>query len=131
MTLRASDLLRRALLADAVVSGTTAAALIVFADAAATLFGVPAALLRMVGLILVPFAAVVLIIARRPDVGRRSILAVIVCNALWAVDSILLLLTGWVEPTPIGYAFVVGQALIVAAFAEVQYVGMRRAMARI
>jgi hypothetical protein len=131
MTLRASDLLRRALLADAVVSGTTAAALIVFADAAATLFGVPAALLRMVGLILVPFAAVVLIIARRPDVGRRSILAVIGCNALWAVDSILLLLTGWVEPTPIGYAFVVGQALIVAAFAEVQYVGMRRAMARI
>ena len=49
------------------------------------------------------------------------------CNLLWAVDSLLLLVTGWVAPTTLGYAVVVGQALAVAVFAGLQYVGLRRA----
>jgi len=126
MTLRSSTFLRRALLADAVVTGATAAALVLFAGVLGAIFGMPAPLLRFAGVILLPFAAVVLALARREDVGRAAVLTIIVCNALWAVDSILLLFMGWLEPTLLGAAFVVGQALIVAAFAELQYVGMRQ-----
>ena len=52
--------------------------------------------------------------------------AVIIGNVLWAGDSILLLLTGWIEPAALGYAFFVTQALAVILFAELQYVGLRR-----
>jgi hypothetical protein len=62
-------------------------------------------------------------------VARLSVWAVIVCNALWAADSILLLMSGWVEPTGLGIIFVIAQAAAVAAFAEVEYFGMRRAAA--
>jgi hypothetical protein len=53
---------------------------------------------------------------------------VIVANAIWAVDSIILLLSGWLTPNALGYAFIIFQALVVAAFAEIQYIGMRRSM---
>ena len=49
------------------------------------------------------------------------------CNGVWALDSMLLLATGWVSPSALGYAFVIGQALVVAAFCELQVVGVRRA----
>jgi hypothetical protein len=45
---------------------------------------------------------------------------------LWAIDSVLLLTTGWVSPSALGYAFVVGQALVVTAFCELQFTAMRR-----
>jgi hypothetical protein len=51
---------------------------------------------------------------------------VIACNALWAVDSVALLLTGRIAPTAWGHAFVVAQALIVAGFAWLQHLGLRR-----
>jgi hypothetical protein len=54
---------------------------------------------------------------------------VIIANALWAIDSILILLIGWVEPNVLGYAFIIAQALIVAVFAEAQYVGLRKSVA--
>ena len=37
-----------------------------------------------------------------------------------------LLLTGWIDPTLPGVAFVLIQAVVVAAFAELQVVGLRR-----
>jgi hypothetical protein len=49
-----------------------------------------------------------------------------VLNALWAVDSILLLVTGWVTPTELGNTFVVAQALGVASFAVLEYFGFKR-----
>ena len=47
----------------------------------------------------------------------------IVANAIWAVDSIILLLS-MVTPNALGYAFIIFQALVVAAFAEIQYIGI-------
>jgi hypothetical protein len=39
---------------------------------------------------------------------------------------VLLLLSGWVETTPLGECFVVGQALLTAVVAEVEFLGLRR-----
>ena len=43
--------------------------------------------------------------------------------------SIGLLVSGWVAPTALGYAFVIAQAIVVGVFAELQFVGLRRSEA--
>ena len=52
--------------------------------------------------------------------------AVIAFNALWSIDSIVLLVSGYVAPAALGYAFVIFQAVVVAGFAGLQYVGLRK-----
>ncbi len=126
---RSSSFLRLALSVDAVVSGTTGLAMWALAAPLEALLGVPATLLRYAGISLLPFVAVVAYLATRDSVPRSAVWVVIACNVLWAVDSVLLLFTGWVEPTLLGSAFILGQALIVAAFAEMQYVGLQRSQA--
>jgi hypothetical protein len=74
----------------------------------------------------VPFAAFDAWLATRTRVQRPAIFFVVACNTLWALDSILLLLTGWVEPTTLGTVFVVAQAVFTAAIAEVEFIGLRR-----
>ena len=118
--------LRLALIADAAVSGFTGLAMMLGAGIVDGLLGLPATLLHCAGLSLIPFAAVVGFIATRERLSRPAVWAVIAYNALWAVDSIVLIASGWLTPTLLGYAFTVAQAIVVAAFAELQYVGMRR-----
>ena len=122
---RPSQLLKRALIADAVITGATGLGLVAGAGLLATLFGMPDQLLRYAGLSLLPFAAFVGALARQEHVSRTAVRVVIAANALWVVDSLLLLFTGWVAPSVLGYAFVIGQALIVAAFAELQHAGLK------
>ena len=120
-----STLLRNALVADAVITGATGLAMFLGAGLLASLFGLPDVLLRYAGLSLIPFAAFVAVMAARDRVSRPAVLAIIIANALWVVDSLLLLLTGWVQPSLLGYIFVIGQAAIVAGFAEVQHMGLK------
>ncbi len=51
----------------------------------------------------------------------------IVLNVVWAVDCALLLLSGWVQPTTLGVAFVLIQAAGVLIFAELQFMALRKA----
>ena len=128
MTMLNRDLslfLKRALLADAIITAATGLALFAAAGLLASLFGLPGPLLRYAGLSLLPFAGFVAALAMRENMSRTAVRLVIAANALWVVDSLLLLVTGWVEPSTLGYAFVIGQALIVAAFAELQHVGLK------
>jgi hypothetical protein len=118
--------LRRALITDAAITGTTALALAAGATILEGPLGLPANLLWGAGLSLIPFTAFLVFMLRRDPLPRGAAWFVVICNALWAIDSILLLFTNWVDPTLLGQAFVVFQALIVAAFAEAQYVGLRR-----
>ena len=122
--------LRRALTADAVLTGIAALALLAGASALEDLLGLPAVLLRGAGLSLVPFTAVLIYLLRREAVPRGAAWFIIACNALWAIDSILLLFTPWVDPTLPGQVFVVLQAIVVAAFAEVQAMALRRTTAQ-
>ena len=84
-------------------------------------------LLRWAGVSLIPFAAFVAAVAMRDSISTAAVRVVIVANLLWAADSVLLLFTGWVDPTVLGYAFIIGQAVLVAALAEVQHIGLRSA----
>jgi len=119
-------LLRRALLADGAVSGATGLLLALAAGPLGDLLDLPTLLLRLTGVSLLPYAAALLYVATREAIDRSAVWVVIGLNLLWAVASIALLLTGWVEPSGLGYAFVIAQALVVAAFADLQYLGLRR-----
>jgi hypothetical protein len=48
-------------------------------------------------------------------------------NLLWAVESIGVAALGWVQPTTLGVALIVGQALAAAVVADLQYLVLRRA----
>jgi hypothetical protein len=121
-----SSLLRKALLADALLSGITGLGLALAAAYLATPFGLAVGLLRWSGLILIPFAVFVARLGTRDRIQRPLVFAVVACNGLWALDSVLLLVTGWIEPTVLGEVFVVGQALVVAVLAELEFIGLRR-----
>jgi hypothetical protein len=126
-----STLLRRALVLDALASGGTG---LVTAGGAGILAGfcnLPQPLLAYSGLSLLPFAAIVGVLARRDCLPPAIVWAIIAYNALWSIDSIVLLVGGWVAPNAFGYAFVIGQALVVAVLAECQYIGLTRSRAAV
>lgn len=123
---QSSTFLRRALLLDAAASGATALLIIAAAGLLEGSLGLPAALLRGAGLVLVPYVAFVIHTGTRQTIARPAVWAIVVANALWAIASALLLVSGMVAPTALGYAFVIGQALVVALLGELQYMGLRR-----
>ena len=123
---RPSSFLRLVLLADAAASGATGLLVLIGGGLLAGLLGVPATLLREAGLILLPYVAFVAYIGTRESLARPAIWAIIICNALWAGGSVLLVMGQWIAPTALGYAFVIGQALIVALLAGLQYIGLQR-----
>ncbi len=123
-----SSLLRRALVVDAAVSGLAGVAMLLGAHLLQAQLGLPAALLEGAGVSLFPFAALVVHLSRRSGPSAGGTRIVIALNAAWVAASCLLLLSGRVAPSGLGYAFVAGQALAVALFAEAQYVGLRRAL---
>jgi hypothetical protein len=121
-----SSFLRPVLLADAAASGATGLLVLVGGGFLEDLLGIPAALLCAAGLILLPYVAFVAYVGTRESLARPPIWAVIVCNVLWTVASALLLMGPWIAPTALGYAFVTGQASVVALLAGLQYLGLRR-----
>lgn len=118
--------LRRALWLDAAASAATGLLMLIGADPLAGLLGLPPALLRMAGWILLPYAGFVALVARRDAPSPGAVWAVIVCNVVWVAASIAILVQAWVAPSALGYAFVIAQALVVGALAETQFIGLRR-----
>ena len=121
-----SPFLRRALLADASLTGVSGIGLLLAAAPLSILFGISSAMLLAAAAIFIPFAALVGWLGTGRRVHRPLVFAAIVLNALWAVDSVLLLFTRWVQPTPFGEFFVIAQAVLVAILAELEFIGLRR-----
>ena len=118
--------LRRAIQADAIFSGASAVLLTFGAGELATLLDLPEALLSETGLFLIAYTALVGWLGTRQAMPNALVVIVIAGNAAWAVASIALLFSGTVTPNLLGEAFVVVQAIVVGALAELQYVGLRR-----
>jgi hypothetical protein len=124
--LRSSTFLRRVLFADAITCVAAGLLMTLGSGLLTEYLGLPSTLLRYSGISLLPFAALLIYLATREYLSSPVVLTIIVLNALWAADSILLLVTGWVTPTELGKTFVVAQALGVAAFAALDYFGLKR-----
>ncbi len=121
-----SPFLRLALLGDAIASGATGLLLVGGAEVLTNLLGLPEPLMRYAGLFLLLYAAFVGYVGTRATASNSTIWTIIIGNALWVGESILLLFVGWTSPTTLGTAFVVAQALVVAGFVEAQWIGLRK-----
>lgn len=117
--------LRTVLKLDAVVSGLNGVGYLVAAGPLATLFGTSTSLLLGLGVFLVLWAAALVIIATRSRMSRRAVWAVVVVNALWVVDTVVLVAAGALSTIGIGWAAV--QAIVVAGFVVLAVLGLRRA----
>lgn len=131
MSITVTPFLRNVLHADALISGAAGLLMMLGAPLLSPLLELPAQLLFWAGLVLVPFVAMLVVVARRTTVSKLMMIDIIAINALWVVASFGLLLSGMVAPNALGIAFVVAQALAVAVFAELQFIGIRRATAAV
>jgi hypothetical protein len=124
--IHSSQLLRRALLADAAFSGVSALAMVLDAPALASLLNLPEALLRETGLFLIAYTALVGWLGARSAVPKPLVMLVVAGNAAWTLASIALLFSGAVAPNLLGITVIVAQAIATGLLAELQYVGLRR-----
>ena len=120
-------LLRLALQFDAVATGAVGSLLLVGGPWLDDLLGAPAALLQPVGLFLVAYAAVLGVAGSRPTISRPAARATVALNALWVVGSAILVAAGPLPLTGLGVAFAIAQAAAVALFADLQFLGLRKA----
>lgn len=123
---RTSAFLRRVLFADAATCVATGLLMMLGSNLFERFLGLPTELSRYSGISLLPFAAFLVYLATRESLSPPAVWAVIVLNAFWTADSILLLLSGWIEPNGLGYAFVIFQAFGVAMFAALEFLGLRK-----
>jgi len=121
-----SILLRRALLSDATLTSVTGIFLLLAGKPLEIVLGIPATMLQIAGLTFILLGAFAAWLGTRPRVHRTLVFVVIVLNVLWAVDSMLMLISRWVQTTPIAELFVIAQAVIVASIAELEFIGLRR-----
>lgn len=119
-------LLRLALKLDAVVTGANGVAYLALAGPLSDLLGPSAGLLRGIGAFLLAFAAVVWITGTRREIPRGPVAAIVAANGAWAAGSIVAAIAGWADPTTTGTVWIVLQAIVVGAFAELQLTGLKR-----
>lgn len=116
-----------ALRLDAAVSGLTGLAMLALAGPLGELLDLPIGLLRGAGAILLVLTVGLSWLSSQRTISRAALLVIAGINVVWAIDSVVLLLTGWVEPNAFGVAFVLFQAVVVLLFAELQVIVARRA----
>jgi len=130
MQSQSSNFLRTVLRIDAVTCALSGLASLALASVLAAPLGLPVPLLQVSGVALLGFAGLIAFAASRVPATRWPVWLVIVGNAVWVLDSVLLLVSGSVQPTALGTAYVIAQALVVAVLAELEYTGLRRTAAQ-
>ena len=119
--------LRRVLMADAGVSAAVGALMAAGAGPLQRLTGLPASLLIPAGLALLPYAAYLVWIATRRAIPRAAVWLPIALNVLWAIECSWAAFGGVFAPGGYGEAFLAVQVVAVLVFAELEFVGLRRA----
>jgi hypothetical protein len=131
LMINSSTLLRRALVADGIISGTMALLLVIAAAPLATLLALPEGFLRETGLLLIPYALFAGYLGSRARLPAAVAWLVVAGNTVWTLASFALLLGNWFSPNLLGEMFIAAQAIAVGVLAELQYIGTRRSGALI
>jgi hypothetical protein len=83
-------------------------------------------LLDAIAIGFIAYAGIMLIAARQPMLSRATLLALAAADASWVVFSAGVLIVFWSALDPIGRAMIVAVALVVEAFATLQFAAARR-----
>ena len=124
--IRTMSLFHKALLLDLSTGIPTAALLIAGADVLAPLLGLPVALLRNAGFVLLPFAALLALTLAAARPHRLAAWSIIEINLAWVAASFYVLYGAGLAPAAAGEALVIAQALAVLGIAALQFAGWRR-----
>jgi len=81
-----------------------------------------------VGLFMLAYGAAVGWLAGWPRLPLALQWAVPIGNAVWVLASVLLAVSDWITPTPLGLVLLLGQAAVVGALAVMQAWGVLRPM---
>ncbi|MDH6268753.1 hypothetical protein M2360_004171 [Rhizobium sp. SG_E_25_P2] len=114
---------------DACTCAGMGAALGVFHTPVSAWTGIPAPLLFWAGVALLPIAAFMAITARMRPIPTLATHAVIGGNMAWILASLALPITGAISPNPLGWAFLIAQAVFVALLTTAEYVAAKPALA--
>lgn len=121
-----SIFLKRALLADAVVSGATAALQLAATERLTIALELPRLLLVGSAEFMLIYAAVLVYMATRQRIVAPAVKGVVFGNLLWGLAGIALLLSGGLAPNRFGAGFVLLQSFAVSVLAGLQWLGLRR-----
>lgn len=117
--------LKSMLALDAATCGAMGAFLLLGSAPIAKATQISAGLLFWAGASLIPIAAFMAISSRpTPGPGWAATL-VVLGNLLWVAASIFLPVAGLIAPNPLGWAFLVGQAGVVAILAKLEFDALR------
>jgi hypothetical protein len=84
-------------------------------------------LLDLVAIFFLVYAGALFFFAARPQVERPALLAFAAGDAAWVVGSAVVLLLFWSQLTPVARVLIIGVAIVVDAFAMLQYRAARTA----
>ena len=113
---------RRALLANASFTAASAIVLIALRDVLYPLFALRSSTaLTVIGVVLLLYAGALVIETRRDPPNRQAVLTAALLDAGWVVGSLILLVAAWSALAPAGRVLIIAAALVVEAFAFLQY----------
>ncbi|MGB3387601.1 MAG: hypothetical protein WBA88_06415 [Pseudaminobacter sp.] len=117
--------LKSLLVLDAATCAVMGAALLLGSAPVAMATQIPGGVLFWAGACLIPVAAFMAISARAAPVPVWAATLVVLGNLLWVAASIALPTVGLIAPNPLGWAFLIGQAGVVALLAKLEFDAMR------
>lgn len=120
-----STFLRAVIGLDAAVCGLLGAAFA--AGLASDMIGLTPAFTQPLGGFLLGYSALLAWLALRPQLPRPAVWGLVAFNTLWALESVLIVLLGWVTPSPVGQALLYVQAAGALGVAAMQTLALRMA----
>lgn len=127
-TAQSSDLLRRTLRGNSIFCLLSGLALTLGAAPIASLMGIADAslILTIMGIVILCLAVLLWIATAKPPVDRRFGLIIFMMDAVWVAASGIVLVTDAFSLTTEGRWMVLIAAEIVAVFAILEFIGLRR-----
>ena len=121
------NFLRRVLWADAAAGAASSLLHLLAAGALAELLGLPYGVFAMSGMALLVFVAGAGYLAVCDPIPRGLVSVLIAANWAWVGGCAVVFMVNAGTATPLGQAYIVVHALAVAALAELEWFGLRRA----
>jgi len=118
--------LRNVLVVDAASGAASSLLHLLGAGALTGLLGIPHGVLVMSGIVLLAFVAAVSYAAACDPIPRALVSMLIAANWAWVGASAVVFFMDAGAMTPLGQAYMIVQALAVAALAELEWLGLRR-----
>ena len=113
--------LRPILMLDAAACIVMGLGFVALAGPIGALTDLPVGFTRIAGLLLLPVAAFILLVATRREIPAAGVAVVVIGNVGWVLASLAVALGGLVEANAAGTALIVVQAAAVAAIAALEH----------